>query len=232
MSSIQTYRPIALFLLALMPTVPLVGQDSKVQDYVATLKQSLQQSQEELRSYEWIETTSVKIKGDEKSNQQKRCYYGAEGSVQKVPITETSSKKKRGIRGRVVERKKGEITQEAQRAIELVRLYIPPDAARVQKVHDSGGSSLHVVKPEQQVRIELKNYRQEGDLLSIELGLSPPRLISLTVETDLGSPQDRVNLEASFGALQDGTSYASRIRLDVASKNLGIEVENSGYRKP
>src|SRR5262245_44963978 len=53
---------------------------------VAALKKSLQENQARLRQYEWIETTSLSLKGEEKSRKQQRVYYGADGKVQKVPI--------------------------------------------------------------------------------------------------------------------------------------------------
>ena len=46
------------------------------QDHVAALKQSLGQGQAMLRQYEWIETTVINFKGEEKSRKQNRCYYG------------------------------------------------------------------------------------------------------------------------------------------------------------
>jgi hypothetical protein len=36
------------------------------------------------RSYEWIETTAVSVKGEEKSRTRKRCDYGADGKLEKV----------------------------------------------------------------------------------------------------------------------------------------------------
>ena len=56
------------------------------QERVAALKQSMQESQTKLRQYEWIETTIISLKGEEKARTQKRCYYGADGKLQKVPI--------------------------------------------------------------------------------------------------------------------------------------------------
>src|SRR6478735_9696646 len=53
---------------------------------VAALKQSLAENQARLRGYEWMETTIISLKGEEKARTQKRCYYGADGKIQKVPI--------------------------------------------------------------------------------------------------------------------------------------------------
>jgi hypothetical protein len=51
-------------------------------DQVAALKQSLQQGLAKARQYEWIETTVISLKGEEKARTQKRCFYGPDGKVQ------------------------------------------------------------------------------------------------------------------------------------------------------
>src|SRR5512147_474652 len=53
---------------------------------VASLKQNLAESQKRLRQYEWIETTAISLKGEEKSRKQQRVYYGADGHLTKTPI--------------------------------------------------------------------------------------------------------------------------------------------------
>ena len=58
------------------------GANPAPKERVAAIKTSFAQSQAKLREYEWIETTVVSLKGEEKSRTQKRCYYGAEGQVQ------------------------------------------------------------------------------------------------------------------------------------------------------
>ena len=63
---------------------------STAQDHVAALRQSLAQSQPLLKRYEWIETVVVSVKGEEKSRTQNRCYYGADGKVQGVPVAAPS----------------------------------------------------------------------------------------------------------------------------------------------
>lgn len=63
-----------------------LAQELTTEERVAAFKQSLQESQAKIRQYEWIETTVVSLKGEEKSRSQNRCYYGADGIVQKVAI--------------------------------------------------------------------------------------------------------------------------------------------------
>src|SRR4029453_1198900 len=56
------------------------------QAQVAALKQSLAQNQATLKQYTWIETTQVSMKGEVKKEEQKQCFYGADGKVQKTPL--------------------------------------------------------------------------------------------------------------------------------------------------
>ena len=70
-------RAIGIGALALAMAVTVTvraGQATPaVQEHVATLKATLAASQAALRQYEWIETTIVLFKGEEKSRKQHRC---------------------------------------------------------------------------------------------------------------------------------------------------------------
>src|SRR4026207_1487609 len=63
---------------------------------VAALKQNLGESQKRLRQYEWIETTAISLKGEEKSRKQQRVYYGADGKLTKSPIGEPQAQAAQG----------------------------------------------------------------------------------------------------------------------------------------
>jgi hypothetical protein len=45
------------------------------------LKQALQDNQAQLRKYEWVETTIVSLKGEEKDRKQECAYYGVDGGA-------------------------------------------------------------------------------------------------------------------------------------------------------
>jgi hypothetical protein len=202
---------------------------------VAALKQSLADSQASLRSYEWVETTVVSLKGEEKSRKQNRCYYGAEGQVQKLPVEEAApqsrGRKRRGVRGRVAEKKKGELTDYMKRAVNLVHMYVPPDPSRIQRSKDAGKASIQMLDPGKRARLEFRDYLEDGDSLAIELDLVTNTLLGLAVSSYLGSPEDPVGLDVQMGSLQDGTGYPARITLDTQAQKLSVTIENSGYRK-
>ena len=68
-------------------------------DRVTAVKQWLGQSMASIRHYQWIETTVVSLKGEEKSRVVNSCYYDVTGALQKVPMSAPpAEEKKRGIR--------------------------------------------------------------------------------------------------------------------------------------
>lgn len=207
-------------------------QTQSVPERVAALKASLAASQVVLKQYEWIETTVVSLKGEEKSRKQERCYYGADGGVQKIPLTASApAKKKRGLRGRIIENKKEELTDYMMHAIALVKSYVPPSPPLIQAAKDAGKVSLSLIEPGKRARLDFRDYHKPGDTLSAEVDLTSNRLLGLSVKTYLDDPKDAVTLDARTGQLNDGTTYPDAITLDAPAKKLRVNVDKSGYRK-
>jgi hypothetical protein len=229
----------SLLVVALLAGVQLTAQQPPpgAQERVAALKQSLEQNQARLRQYEWTETTTISLKGEQKSQKQNRCYYSADGKVQKVPIGDQSKPQqapKGGRGGRVkqniVENKKDEIQDYMKRAADLIQLYVPPNPDSIQKAKDAGRVSPQPLETGQSVRLAFKDYAQPGDSLSIDLDGAANRLVGVNVATYLDKPEDQVGLDVHFTALPDGTNYPDRTALDVKAKAIRVVVENSGYR--
>jgi hypothetical protein len=217
--------------LLLMPAI-VRSQSTAMEERVAALKQSVARDQRNIRQYEWIETTVITLKGEEKSRQQKQCYYGAEGSLQKVEVSATPPpKKKRGLRGRIAENKKEELTDYMKQAVALVKTYVPPDPVRIQAVKDAGKVSLDLPGGGKGARVNLRDYAKPGDVLSVEVDPASNRLMGLTVATYLDDAKDTVTLDVRFADLQDGTGYPATEVLVASAKNLSVNVTNSGYRK-
>jgi hypothetical protein len=219
----------ATAIVAQQPAAPAGGTD-----HVAAIKQSLQKSAAALRQYQWVETTAVSIKGEEKSRTQNNCYYGADGKVQKTPVAAapaSDSKKKRGVRGKIVENKKEEISESTKEAVALVKQYVPPDPARIQAAKDAGKLSIIPPDAKGMVAVVIKDYLKVGDSLTITVNAATDTISGLTVATFTDSAKDAVGLKVSWGSLPDGTVYVATIHLDVASQNLAVAIENSGYKK-
>jgi len=207
-------------------------------DHAAAIKESLQKSMAALRQYQWVEATAVSIKGEEKSRTENNCYYGADGKVQKTPLAAPDSaparedkRKSRGVKGRVVENKKEEMSDATKEAVALVKQYVPPDPARIQTAREAGRVTVTPPDPAGQVRLVIKDYLKPGDSLTLDANAATDRISGVTVATFTDKAKDAVGLKVTFGVLADGTVYPANIQLDVAAQNLGVAIENSGYKK-
>ena len=218
--------------LATNSRVVVAQAPSAVQERVGALKATLAASQAALRQYEWIETTVVSLKGEEKSRKQQRCYYGADGTLQKIVVDASPPPDtKRGLRGRIIANKTAELTDYMQNAVSLVKSYVPPNPTKIQAVRDAGKVTIEVLEPGKRARINLRDYQKAGDNLGIEIDLGSNRIARVSVSSYLDSAADVVTLNAAMGQLNDGTAYASEIALNAPAKNLSVTVQNTGYRK-
>ena len=204
---------------------------------VASLKQNLAESQKRLRTYEWIETTAISLKGEEKSRKQQRVYYGADGKLTKTPIgaapapqpQQPSGRRGGGrVKERVVENKKDEMQEYMEQAVALIHKYVPPDAALIQKAKDAGRMQVQPVQGI--VRAEFKDFVQPADAMAIDVDAKALLLSALTVSTYLDKKEDAVTLDVRFGSLADGTGYSARTTFEAKAKNIRVVLENSGHR--
>ncbi len=220
--------------LALAATISRAQQapQASLPERVAAIKTQFAVSQVNLRQYEWIETTVVSVNGEEKSRKQQRCYYGADGVLQKVLVDASPPPaKKPGLRGRIIANKTAELTAYMQSAVSLVKSYIPPDPAKIQAAKDAGKVTIQVLDPGKRAQVNFHDYQQPGDNLAIVLNLATNVVAGAGVSSYLDSPTDVVTMDAKIGQLNDGTSYTSDITLNASAKNLTVTVQNTGYRK-
>jgi hypothetical protein len=208
-------------------------------DQVSAFKQSLQQGLAKTRQYEWIETTVISLKGEEKARTQKRCYYGADGNVQKVSIdqpaqaapAEGGGRRGRGgrVKQQVVEKKKDEMKDYMERAAALIHRYVPPDPQQIQSAKDAGRVTATPVSGGP-LRLVISPYLQQGDAMTIELDPASSRLRTLAVNTWLDKAADTVSLAVHMNTLPDGALYAEQTTLDATAKNITVVIRNSGHR--
>lgn len=169
------------------------------QERVAALKQSLAESQKAIRRYEWIETTVISLKGEEKARTQKRVYYGADGTLQKLPMGDAAppapapASGRRGgrLKEKIVENKKDDMKEYMERAAALIERYIPPKAEDIQRAKD--GVKL-TAGPAGQARLAFTDFLLPGDRLALDVDAAANRLVGLTVESYLDKREDAVTL--------------------------------------
>src|SRR6185295_1643382 len=169
---------IAVGILAALPAAHVGAQAPPTPDQmVAALKQNLAESQKRLHQYEWVETTAISLKGEEKSRKQQRVYYGADGKLTKIPLGEPApkaqpapSKGRRGgrVKENIVENKKDDMKEYMEKAAGLIQQYVPPNPALIQKARDAG--NMTVAPPaDGKVRVDFRNYVQPNDQFTIDV---------------------------------------------------------------
>jgi hypothetical protein len=209
---------------------------------VAAIKQSLAQNQATLKQYTWIETTQVSMKGEVKKEEQKQCFYGADGKVQKTPLSGAAPPQQQqpqqggGRRGgrvkkNVVENKVEDLKDYLDKVAVLVKDYVPPDPQNIQAAEAAGNVS---VQPGAQgaVTLTIKNYLKMGDSLALGFDTAAKKMSSYNVNSYVEKPKDDVvTLAVTFGRLDDGTSYPQQVVLDAKAKNVQVKITNAGYKK-
>jgi hypothetical protein len=233
----QTVVAAALF-IGVVTALPGAQTPPTPDQMVAALKQNLAESQKRLHQYEWVETTAISLKGEEKSRKQQRVYYGADGKLTKIPLGEPApkaqpapSKGRRGgrVKENIVENKKDDMKEYMEKAAGLIQQYVPPNPALIQKAKDAG--NMKVAPPaDGKVRIDFRNYVQPNDQFTIDVDAKATLLSAINVATYLEKPEDTVTLGVRFGTLADGTSFTAQTTLEAKAKNIRVVVENSGHR--
>jgi hypothetical protein len=225
---------ICCFMLCFALVETASAQEPAAAERIAAVKQSLAKSQKNIRQYGWTETMVVSFKGEEKSRTQNKCSYGADGKVQKTPIASPQpeeKKEKKGLRGKVVEKKLGEVKEYMKKATALIKTYVPPSPELIQKCKDAGKASVQMIEPNRRALLQLRDYHQAGDLVGIELDLAGNTLSGYRVSSFMESPKDSVNLNVRFASLPDSTVYAADIVLDAKEQNIKVNIQNSDYQK-
>lgn len=222
----------------LLPTVLILILTSRifaqqdVQELISMVKKNLAESKDHLKQYEWLETTTTFLKGEQKSVKQNQCYYSVDGKLTKVETGGgTDAKTKGGIRGKVAANKKEDMADYIKAAIEKIQTYLPPDAAKLQQIYAAGKSSIQVLEPGKKFKISFPDYNEKGDMLSISIDKANQKLMSLDVSTYIDEPDKKVVFNVAYKDLPDGTQYANSTTLDAQAKNLKIVIVNSGYKK-
>lgn len=225
--------PLAPELLAQAQSAPSAPQaQATPQQRAAAIKQQLQASQTKLRAYEWIETTVVSKDGEQTSRTQKRCYYGADGKLQKVVLEQTASKPHGGpLMRALAEEKKKEMTEYMQRAAELIHAYVPPVPSLLQRAVDSGKLAVQMIEPGRRARLKFADYLKPGDSLGVEIDMATNRPLGISVASYLDTRDEPIALGVTMSTLKDGTIYVQRSQLEAKAKGVVVVVENSGYRR-
>ena len=203
-------------------------QNQALQEKLAAVKQSMAENQARLRNYTWVETTEMSIKGEVKQLNQNKCMYGADGMVQKTPIGAPPEPKQqaRGLKGKIVAQKTGELKDYMERFGSLVSRYVPPDPQAMQAAFQAGKATITP-----QASIVFADYVKPGDKVTLSQNPANGKLKQFYVSTYLDGPDDAVRIEVNFSGLADGTNYVDQVILNSSQEQLQIKTTNFDYEK-
>src|SRR5215467_9757261 len=211
------------------PSSPQQGQ--ALQERIAELKESMAANQAKLRKYQWMQATEVSIKGDTKKDEQFQCRYGPDGKVQKTPIGPPPEQKEmptKGLKGKVVQKKVGEMKDYMDRLKSLISHYAPPDPQKIQAAKQAGKANLDLAGGV--ATITVHDYYKQGDQVAFSFDTAAKKLTSYNVNTYLDDPKkDVVTLTNQFASLSDGTNYLQQTVLKAEEKQIQITTTNSGH---
>ena len=221
----------AAMLAATLPAIAQTGAGAgaELQQKVAALKQSVAENQQKLHQYKWTETTQLTLKGDPKPPSQSACQYGADGKVQKTPMSAPPPPPSGGrMKQKVIANKKEEMKDYMGQVKTLLALYVPPDPQKIQQAVQAGKVSLN--PPAGGVaQIVFTDYALPGDKMTIAFNTEAKKIASVNVNSYLDDPKDVVTLAVEFASLPDNTNYVQKTVLDATAKKLVVTTTNSDY---
>jgi len=104
---------------------------------------------------------------------------------------------KRGLRGKVVAKKTGEMKEELEAAVALVEQYVPPSPDLMQVVMNAGTASLSQAGPGF-AALKFPGYVKKGDALTLTFDSTVKSLRQIAVDTWLDEPENAVTLKVTM----------------------------------
>jgi hypothetical protein len=215
--------------VALLTTFSAFPENPELQEKLAAVKEVAGENKQMLHQYQWIETTQLTLKGDQKPPTENSCQYGPDGQVQKTPIGPPPEQPSGGRRKeRIIEKKKADERLHARRQ-SRPRHVCAPDPQRMQQAYQAGNVALSPVPGA--VNLVFTSYAQQGDKMTLTFDTNAKKITSLNINTYMGQEKDAVTLQVQMGSLPDGTNHAQQTVLNATAKQLVVTTTNSNYQK-
>jgi hypothetical protein len=151
---------------------------------------------------------------------------GRQGTEDASRGTGSLPKEARGLKGKVVAKKTGEMKEELEAAVALVQQYVPPSPDLMQVVMNAGTASLSQAGPGF-AALKFPGYVKKGDALTLTFESAVKTLHQIEVTTWLDEPENAVNLKVTMQAMPDGVSYPGSIVFAVPKRQLEVTITKS-----
>jgi hypothetical protein len=214
---------IGLLVLALSAPGPVRAQQDTAT--VATqISKARQENAQRTRDYSWTRRTEVKVKGETKNLTTEIVRYTPDGELQKTAISEDKAKSPKGVRGKVAQKKAGEMKDWMAELGELLHAYSLPTAGSLLDFLDKAA-----VEPDGAGhRLSATSVVRSGDSMSLWVDENFQLTRTEVQTTHDGSD---VQLTTDHDSTPDGLDYVARTNIVVPDKNVEMTVENFSYKR-
>lgn len=184
----------------------------------------------ELRRYTFKQRTEVSINGEVRSVRLDQARFDLDGNLERTPLTPAAeAPKSRGLRGRMVAKKREETADYVERLMSLARRYMAPGRGEMEKLFGKAEIWKGQGASANQVRIQTTDFVKSGD--SFVWTLDPIAKLPVRMEARSELDGDPVTVTAEYRTLANGPNYIARTIVKSPRKELEVKVESFDYRR-
>lgn len=160
---------------------------------------------------------------------------GPDGKPQKTsldpPVSDEGGGREGRLKKHIVEKKKEEYKEYADRIKELIQQYVPPEKDKLAQAQQQGNIMVGAQPvTEGQYRVVISNYIKQGDNMTLVVDKVQRDLVSLSISTYLDDSKDAVNVSVAFSGIAGGPNHVASETINGVSKQLTINILNTNYQ--
>ena len=129
------------------------------------------------------------------------------------------------LRQRVVEKKKEEYEEYAERMKALAEQYVSPDKDLIQAAYAKGNISM--TPGPGGVKLVIYKYVKSDDSMTLTIDKEQKQFQSIQIASYMDGPSDGMNLTVGFDRLPDGTNHVSSTSIEASRKQDVIPAEKN-----
>jgi hypothetical protein len=185
----------------------------------------------ELRQYTFKQRTEVSMSGEVRSVRLDQVRFDLDGNLERISLTPATAEapKARGLRGKVVAKKREEASDYVERLMSLARRYLGPGRGDLEKLSRKAEIWKGQGATGNQVRIQATDFVKSDDSFVWTLDAAAKLPVRMEARTELDG--DPVTITAEYRTLPSGPNYVARAIVKSPRKELEVKVESFDYER-
>jgi hypothetical protein len=203
-----------------------------LQQKIQQMQQATYRNEQQLHTYQWIETVTTTSNGKTGPPRRSICRYAPDGTLYKTPLQPQEQPKLSGgpLRRKIEEKKIEEAQQEATQVHALTGLYLPLNQTKLKQAFHANRVDLEQSATDGSAII-VHDYAKLGDQMRFSLDLATMQIRGITVKSYFDDPKDALTVHVEFSLLPDGTAYPSVTTINAPSKKLSVTTVSSEFSR-